>query len=144
MKKFNEWLEAEHPEILEESWFKNLAMGGALVGAGLGIGHEASGKDNDKISSSSVTSPEAAEFFPSKNFKKSNKNSINTPTNNSMKTSTNGSDYSNNSSNYHWNSEIGRYKAIDNGDGTYTFQTKNGNYKRVKNVLGQNKFIKIK
>lgn len=38
MKTFEEWIKEEHPEALEEGWMKNLAVGGALLGAGMGVG----------------------------------------------------------------------------------------------------------
>ncbi|MEI8270270.1 MAG: hypothetical protein WCG45_02785 [bacterium] len=34
---FKEWLETQ-PEAIEEGWMKNLAVGGALLGAGMGLG----------------------------------------------------------------------------------------------------------
>ncbi len=37
MKKFTEWVQENHPE-LDEGWAKNLAVGGALLGAGIGLG----------------------------------------------------------------------------------------------------------
>lgn len=37
MENFKEWLKKED-EKLEEGWMKNLAVGGALLGAGMGLG----------------------------------------------------------------------------------------------------------
>lgn len=36
LPQFKEWLIEAHP--LEESWLKNVALGGAMLGTGLGIG----------------------------------------------------------------------------------------------------------
>jgi hypothetical protein len=38
MKTFEEWIEENHPESVQEGWMKNVALGGALLGAGMGIG----------------------------------------------------------------------------------------------------------
>jgi hypothetical protein len=37
MKKFNEWLIENHPEIIEEGWGKNLVTAGLLGAAALGV-----------------------------------------------------------------------------------------------------------
>lgn len=41
MKTFEQWVSETHPEFLDENWktwTKNAALGGALLGAGVGIG----------------------------------------------------------------------------------------------------------
>ena len=37
MKNFKEWLEQEHPETIEEGFFKNLALGSALAAGAMGM-----------------------------------------------------------------------------------------------------------
>lgn len=66
MQTFEEWLELNHPEILDESWRdfgKKVAIGGALLGAGMGLGRGTA--PDDRIPSMSVTSPDATKFLPS-------------------------------------------------------------------------------
>ena len=45
LQKFEEWLKETHPESLEEGWMKNLAVGGALLGAGMGLGRMQNGQN---------------------------------------------------------------------------------------------------
>lgn len=66
MLKFNDWLAKNHPETIEEGWMQNLALGGAMLGAGMGIGCSRENPEAckpDKIQSMSVTSPDAADYF---------------------------------------------------------------------------------
>lgn len=69
MQTFEEWLELNHPEMLDESWRdfgKKVAIGGALLGAGMGLGRgTVPSRTDDRIPSMSVTSPNAANFLPS-------------------------------------------------------------------------------
>ncbi len=115
MKKFEDW--HKEKESLEEGLMRNLALGGAMLGAGMGVGcSDGTCKTNPtkSIPSSSVTSDDAKDYLQ------------------------------NPESNYNWNDQIGRYTAEKDSLGNYIYKTKNGNFKRTKNVLGQDKFIKIK
>lgn len=105
MKKFDEWLREKHPEHYDENWMRNIAMGGALLGAGMGIGAGMKG------------SPQAPQ-----------------PT-----AATAQADSEN-----HWNSEIGRYKAVPQADGSYIYQSQKGNFKKVPSKLsGGFHFVKV-
>lgn len=57
-------------------------------------------------------------------------------------TASNAQEFMSGDSNYHWNSQIGRY-AIDDSTGTKIFVTKNGKFVQHRNVLGQLKYKKI-
>lgn len=64
MLTFIEWLDENHP--VEEGWAKNLAIGGTMLAAGLGAGRYMTPSANrpaDQIPSSSVTSPDAVDYF---------------------------------------------------------------------------------
>ncbi len=105
MKKFDEWLRERHSEHYEENWMRNLAMGGALLGAGMGIG--ASMKGAAPATPAPTTSAQA-------------------------------------DNEGHWNSEIGRYKAIPQADGSYIYQSQKGNFKRVPSKLsGGFRFVRV-
>jgi hypothetical protein len=106
--KFKEWLETTHPEVLEEGWKdwgKKVAIGGALLGAGLGAMNKM-GQDQQ------TANPQA----------------INQQAD----------------SNYHWNSEIGRYTVVQNGNQTI-YKTQKGNFVRVPNKISPTgyQFVKI-
>jgi hypothetical protein len=71
MKRFEEWLEINHPESLDEGWrdvARNVAIGGALMGAGMGLG-KAQGADykDKKITNSSNTASNASDFLAKPN-----------------------------------------------------------------------------
>jgi hypothetical protein len=117
MKRFEEWLEINHPEALDEGWrnvARNVAVGGALLGAGMGLG-KAQGADykSKVIPNSSATVKGAEEFTRAKPGQ-----SI---------------------SPYSYNSEIGKY-IFDNG----IYHSAKGNFKRVPSNSGDGfRFVKL-
>lgn len=64
MQSYKEWVSENHPESLDEGWGKNLAVGAAIMGAGMGLGRMTKSNPQDKkINSYSVTSPAAASYL---------------------------------------------------------------------------------
>ena len=55
LKNFEEWIKDNHPEAIEEGWMKNLAVGGALLGAGMGLGRMQGQPDNQPEPQQNVT-----------------------------------------------------------------------------------------
>ena len=64
MSNFKHWLKEQHPEVLDEGWVKKLALGGALLGTGIGVGCSSEQPKDCKLQSSQITSPDAGDFIP--------------------------------------------------------------------------------
>ena len=116
MKRFEEWLEINHPEALDEGWrdvARNVAIGGALMGAGMGLGKAQGADYKSKVIPSSSATAKGAEEFQAKPGQKT--------------------------SPYSFNKEIGKY-VFDNG----TYHSEKGNFKRVPDNSGDGyRFIKL-
>lgn len=159
MQNFKKWILENSTEPVEEGFMKNLALGGALMGAGMGLGGMMNGnkttdqslnRNPDKfIQSSSETSPDASEFF---NNKTSNDKSQ--PLNRnpakaiqpSSETSPDASQWLDNSDEgLSWNDKIGYFTPVYQQDGSVIYRTKNGDYKRVESKfrIGNPKYVKV-
>jgi hypothetical protein len=147
MKSFNTWIQDTHPEILDEDW-RNWAKGAAIAGA-LGAGAMGYGRGSNSTEAPPSNIPQTISFkdnIPQTiNFKDNIPQNINVGNNDyfnvSPKDAKNGVTVD---TNYHWNSELGRYKAIEQ-NGQTLYQSKNGTFKKVPSKLSPQgfKFIRV-
>jgi len=132
MKSFDEWIQDVHPEILDEDW-RNWAKGAAIAGA-LGAGAMGYGRGSNSTEAPPSNIPQTISFkdnIPQTiNFKDNIPQTINVG--------------NNASDDYHWNAELGRYKAIEQ-NGQTLYQSKNGTFKKVPSKLSPQgfKFIRV-
>lgn len=74
-------------------------------------------------------------------------NSAQTPAiNNQRVTSDDADTFFQGADDYHYSSEIGRYKALEDGRGGYIYQTKNGTFKKIPSKFRPTgyKFVRLK
>ena len=80
MKRFEEWLEINHPEALDEGWrdvARNVAIGGALMGAGMGLGQAQGADYKSKAIQPSSATAKGVEAFQAKSGQKTSPYSFN-------------------------------------------------------------------